>query len=63
MEHTLQQIKEAFDKVNLILDEMKPMDRPKWISYFLEGLEELGEDSILRDTEEIIAERFKNGRW
>ena len=63
MEHTLQQIKEAFDKVNLILDEMKPRERFKWISYFLEGLEELGEDSILRDTEEIIAERFENGRW
>jgi hypothetical protein len=59
MEHTLQEIKEAFDKVNLILDDMKPMDRPKWISYFLEGLE----DSILHDTEEIITERFKNGRW
>jgi len=63
MEHTLQEIKEAFDKVNLILYETDEMDRPKWISYFLEGLEKIKKDSILHDTEEIITERFKNGRW
>jgi len=59
MEHTLQEIKEAFDKVNLILYETDEMDRPKWISYFLEGLEEV-ELEIIEDS---ITERFKNGRW